>query len=59
MDHAINIGVLLENPIKRLFIRDVGIVEHWPLAADKFDAMNGLFGRVIEIVSDDDFISFF
>lgn len=59
MDDAINIGVLLKNPIKRLFIRDVDIVECGPLAADKFDAIDGLFGRVVEIVSDDNFISFF
>lgn len=57
MDDTVNIRVLLEYLIKRAIIRDIKLIKRWPLTTDELNAIENLFGRIVEIVGDDDFIS--
>lgn len=56
MDHAVNIGVFLEDLVETGFLGDIDVVELWPLAADELDAVDDLFGRIIQIVCDHNFV---
>lgn len=57
MNDTINVGILLENFVKSAVIGNIDIVEARPLAAYQLDTADGLFGRIVKIVSDDDFVA--
>lgn len=46
----------LENLVKAIFVRDVNFVELRPLPADEFDAIQAFFGRVVEVIDNDDLV---
>lgn len=53
MNHAVNVWVLLKDAVKRSLVGDVELDKLGPLAADQLDAVDDLFGRVVQVVSDD------
>lgn len=59
MNDAIYVGILLENFVKSAIIGNIDIVETRPLAADQLDTVDGLLGRIVKIVSNDDFVASF
>lgn len=59
MNDTIYVGILLENFVKSAVIGNIYIVETRPLAADQLDTVDGLLGRIVKIVSDDDFVASF
>lgn len=59
MNDTINVGIFLEDFVKSAVIGNIDIVETWPLAADQLDTVDGLLGRIVKIVSDDDFVASF
>ena len=56
MNDIIDIRVLLEHLIQCLFIGDVERVVLGFLAADQLNAVQDLFGGVVEVVDDDDLV---
>lgn len=50
MDHTVYIWMRLEDFVKVLLFPDIDIIEIGPLARDKLYAIDGLFGRVQEVV---------
>ena len=56
MDHAINIWMRLEHLIKVLLLSDIDIVIFGSLAADEFDAIDDLLGRIVQIVCNHDLV---
>lgn len=59
MNDAIYVGILLENFVKSAVIGNIDIVETRPLAADELDTVDGFLGRIVKIVSNDDFVASF
>lgn len=59
MNDTIYVGILLEDLVKSAVIGNIDIVETRPLAADQLDTVDGLLGRIVKIVSDDDFVASF
>lgn len=59
MNDTVDVGVLLEDIVKGLFARDVDVVVFWLLAADQLYSVQSLWGRVVEVVDDDDFVTSF
>lgn len=56
MDHAVNIGVFLEDLVETSFLGDVDVVELGPLTAKKLDAVDGLLRSIVKIVGDYNFV---
>ena len=56
MNDIVNIRVLLEHLIQGLLIGDVERVVLGFLAADQLNAVQDLFGGVVEVVDDDDLV---
>lgn len=59
MNDTIYVGILLEDLVKSAVIGNIDIVETRPLAADQLDTVDSLLGRIVKIVSDDDFVASF
>lgn len=59
MNDTIYVRILLENFVKSAVIGNIDIVETRPLAAYQLDTVDGLLGRIVKIVGDDDFIASF
>lgn len=57
VDDGIYFWVFLENAIQGGFVRHVGLVKGWPLATDELDAVQSLFGRVVEVVEHNDIVA--
>lgn len=50
MDDTIDFGVLLEDLVEGLLVRDVDLVELWSLAGDELNAVESHLGRVVEVI---------
>jgi hypothetical protein len=59
MNHIVNIRVRIEHLLERLLIGDIELKELRPLPTDQLDAIDNLLGRVLQVVSDDDFVASF
>lgn len=59
MNDTIYVRILLENFVKSAVIGNIDIVETRPLAADQLDTIDGLLGRIVKIVSNDDLVASF
>ena len=59
MNHAVNVRVFVEQPIKGFLICDIEFFESWSLPAQNLYPVDCLLGRVVEIVGDDDFVASF
>lgn len=59
MNHIVNIRVRIEHLLERLLIGDIELKELRPLPTDQLDAIDNLLGRVLQVVSDDDFVAGF
>ena len=57
VNHAVNVGILLKDAVERSLVGDVKLDELGPLAADQLDAVDDLFGRVVQVVRDDDLVA--
>lgn len=57
MNHAVDLGVLLEDLVEGGLVGDVDLVEVGSLAAEEFDAVNRDLGGVVEAVDDDHIVS--
>lgn len=56
MDDRVDAWVLGKDFLKLRLVADVHIVEGWLLAADKLNPVQGLDGRVVEVVNNDDIV---
>jgi hypothetical protein len=56
VDHIVNVWVLLEDLVEGSLVRDVAFVEGRSLAADELNAVYDFFGRVVQVVDDDDLV---
>lgn len=59
MNDTIYVWILLENFVKSAVIGNIDIVETRPLATYQLDTADSLLGRIVKIVSDDDFVASF
>ncbi len=57
VDHAVNIRMRLEDLVEVLLLPDVDIVELRSLARDKLNSIDCLFGRVEQIVRNNDLVA--
>jgi hypothetical protein len=56
VDHIVNVWVLLEDLVEGSLIRDVAFVKSRSFATDELDAVYDFFGRVVQVVDDDDLV---
>ena len=56
MDHAVDIRMLREDFVKRSFIRDIEIIKFGFLTAYELDAVDDFWGRVVQVVCNDNLI---
>lgn len=56
MDDAVNIRMVVENLVKGAIVGDIELVKLRPLATNQLDSIDGLFGRIVQVVGNDDFI---
>jgi hypothetical protein len=59
VDDAVNVWVRRKNLVERSGIGDVDLGELRSLAGDQFNAINDLWGRVVQVVRDDNFVARF
>ena len=57
VDHTVNIRMRLEHLIEVLLFPDIDIVELRSLARDKLDSIDCLFGRIEQVVDNNDFVA--
>lgn len=57
MNDTVNIWVCGKDFVKAFFVCNVDFVEFWSLSAQKLDAIEGNFGRVIQTVNYHDFVA--
>ena len=57
MDNAVNIRVGNEDLVEVRLVGDIDLCEFRSLSTDQFDAVDGLIGRIVEVVSNDDLVS--
>ena len=57
VDHTVNIRMRLEHLIEVLLFPDIDIVELRSLAGDKLDPIDCLFGRIEQVVHNNDFVA--
>lgn len=50
MDNTVNIGMRLEDLLKRWLVGDIDLVENGPLAAQQLDAVQADLGRIVQAV---------
>lgn len=59
MDHAVDIRMRIENLVQIRLVDHIGLVEGRSLSGDELDSVESNFGRVVEVIHDDDLISMF
>lgn len=59
MDDAVNIGMVLKQLVEGTIVGDIELVERRPLAANQLDPIDGLLGRIVQVVGDDDLVPSF
>jgi len=59
MNNTVNVGMRSEHLVQCLLICDVNLVEIRSLSAEKFDAIEGDFGGIVQAVDDDDLVTMF
>ena len=57
MDYTVNIRMRLEDLIEVLLFPDIDIVELRSLARDKLNAIDCLFGRIEQVVHNNNFVA--
>lgn len=57
MDHAVDIGMRLKDLIQCRFIGNIGLVEGRSLSREELDTVDSNFGRVVQVIYDDDLIA--
>jgi predicted DNA repair protein MutK len=57
VNHAVNVGVSLEDGVEGLLVGDIKLDELGLLAADSLNTVQGLGRGVVEVVSDDDLVT--
>lgn len=57
MNHAVDVGVLLKDPVEGGLVGDIELDELGTLAADQLDAVDDFFGGVIQVVGEDDLVA--
>lgn len=57
VNDAVNVGVGRKHLVKGSWVGDISLDELRPLAGDQFNAIEDLFGRVVQVVSDDDLVT--
>ena len=57
VNHAIDIGVSLEDLVESCLFGDIELHEFGSLAGDELDAVDHLIGRVVEIVGNDNLVA--
>lgn len=48
--------MLLKNLVERSLVCDVDLVELWSLAGNELNAIDDFWGRIVEVVDDDDLV---
>ena len=56
VNDAVDIRVVLEDFVERSRLCDIDVVEIWALAADEWNAINGLLRGIPKIVSNDNLV---
>lgn len=56
MDDAVNIRMVLKNLIEGAIVGDVEVVKLRSLAANQLNPVDSLFGRIVQIVGNDDLV---
>ena len=56
MNDTVNVWVCLEDIVEPSLIRNVKLEEFWSLAANEFNAIDDFFGRIIEVVRENDLV---
>ena len=59
MNHTVNIRMLLKHSIQGAINRDIDIVEWWFLPTEELNSIENFLGRIVQIVSDHDFVASF
>lgn len=59
MYHAINIRMLLKNSVQGAINRNIDIIKRGFLPAEELNSIENFLGRVVQVVSDDDFVASF
>lgn len=57
MDNAVNVGVGLEHLVKGVLLGHIKFIELGLLAADQLNALEGLAGGVVQVVSNDNLVT--
>ena len=57
VDNAVNVGVGLEHLVKGILLSDIELDELGLLAGDQLNALEGLGGGVVQVVSDDNLVT--
>lgn len=57
VNNAVNVGVGSKDLVERSWVGDISLHEFRPLAADQFDAVDNFGGRIVQVVSDNDFVA--
>lgn len=57
MDHAVNVGVSLEDGVEGLLVGDIELNELGLLAADSLNTVQSLRRGVVQVVSDDNLVT--
>lgn len=57
VNHAVNLGVLLEDLVESILVGDVDLVEVGALAAEELNAVDGDLGGVVKAVDDDHIVA--
>lgn len=57
MNHAVNVGVSLEDLVEVLLVGDIELDELGLLAANGLNAVQGLGGGVVQVVGNDDLVT--
>ena len=56
MNDTINVWMFLENFVKIFLLSNIDVCKTGPFARDELNAIDGLFGRVIQVIRNDNFI---
>lgn len=56
VDDIVNIRMFIEDLVQPRLVRDITAVEYGSLAADELDAVQALFGGIVQVVDDDDLV---
>ena len=59
MDHIVNVRMSFEDTIKILLLANINLKELRTFATYALDTVEDLFGRIVEVVRNDDFVASF